>query len=284
MYAPDPKDPGQFLRLRTYAMNLICALAGFPSVLNDSGREVSGPPDHQDLLDSQGPDCSTQQYLQMKKGLEIKFVNAESASWYNGASAQKSVPQIQGSDVEQIVELFQYLRNVERAKITVPTQAIGDQVLEKLIAKAETAMMSPTAFGSPQSDNSAIKAVLAERTVYFDMSLDYLPGRTAAYLRRKRFEYWYPYEVRIRQLIRSANLTPTKSWRASDALEIRCNDRRVWDPMSKKLRVKQENGSDPEMLEDNWWRTRYRRGIPVKGSREWRVHMNKYSSVGGCNG
>ena len=205
IYAHDPNDPGQLLRMRGQLINLVCMLARLQSVIRDDGVGADKPQSPQILLHHQGdagwPAVPTGHRL---PGIEIEFVDQEATVW-GGPEEHSCLLAYGKNDMTHMIRIFEYLRGCLTAKIIVPSRLQGaikislDDLMPEL-QSVPVQMTSTTPFGTGPNDRR-IRKYESGRALQFDCELDTLDGPTAATLRLQRFQAWRDYEPTIQALM-----------------------------------------------------------------------------------
>lgn len=256
IHPPDIEDPGQLLRARKNSVDLVAALARSPKL----------------------------------QRVEILLFNRNLSTWYNHDIAQCSVGwfnQTDETDLEQLLGPFQYLRQVQHAKIKIPPALKPGTPLSYLMTLAqevEDAMMSALPFGTKKEEgdltDSDIDSIERTVNIRLDFALDFLEGPTAAILRRDRFDHWYAYTREMLQLIHGKNndLSRPERQYVDANLWRRYKDYWSFDPYSDRwIKAMGYDDYDLEYFEfQNQWTRHYPGGIPPRGSNRWQRHMSRY--------
>jgi hypothetical protein len=169
---PDSRDPGQLIDMVTTVSEILNLLA----------HSYKLPP------------------------LFIHFVDTALRAWSNDQQGKQcSIPEEGISDFRWLFDLFSRVRGAASCSLDLPPRLIElDPALNRDCLQIETDATAKTPFDDKLSlDGSKdynIRMREIVRMFKANNNLDYLPGPTAAFLRRQRFKHWDQYEDRLSNL------------------------------------------------------------------------------------
>lgn len=273
---PDSRDPGQLINMITTVSEILDMLAHSHKL----------PP------------------------LSIHFVEPPSRTWSNEQQGGEcSIPEEGISDFRWLFDLFSRVRGAASCLLDLPPRLIEldpalnrDRLQVEADATAKTPFNDKLSLDGSQDYNIRLREIV--RMFKADNNLDYLPGPTAAFLRRQRFKYWDQYEDRLSSLpFQDPHNFALPIWATARGKQMDLNwiiddqnnrylDMRTWSPYDYVDRQfwlglgrPDENGDEKcepfkitfrnnkhkgvSARGEDLWETYYPNGIPAKESDEW---------------
>lgn len=222
IFAPDRRDPGQMVALREKITQVVLSLTGSGYLLSGCGDPYS--PNYQVRLNKREEERRRDPNSEVRpKRLELRFSDHGMCSWVDEAPTCSSCTTWGMSNLMLALSVFKYFHILKGTEVNVilPSSAEGVEDVRKLASDIVQSTMVPCW----DFDNG----IIIEQTkaaLKLDITLDEMPGPTAAFLRQQRFRRanFYSHEWTIKYLIeticRLSKPTEDLSW-ATAPLELR---------------------------------------------------------------